>query len=313
MSRLSDNNTNRNDMQSNVSDNKRGNRWLVVLLSVTCIVMAILLVLMTVERCSSKKGNNAVVVVVDDSASKSGDNTVIDNDNHKSGGSTVNGVSHSEGSKGSTTSKSSSKNTKTTTTTTTTKKNSSDANSDDANKREPSKLKKFIVNRQHNQNTTISNKTILFVSVAVFVSLLVCNIVARVRSKRNLMVVTVNWIDAVLMYLAPILFFVAWCIGFEHNITQTQLVIISLSGLALLASFGFSIWANLGSALNIGLSIFAKLFIFVLTFILLLLLIAILVFILFFSMLGDHDDNNDRGPYAIEYDEFLDRWVCYRI
>lgn len=161
------------------------------------------------------------------------------------------------------------------------------------------------------QNNNInSGETGLILWVVILVILLICYIIARVRSKRGDLVITANIFDKILIIVSPILFFIAWCIGFDHELTPLQIILLVLSGVMLIGSILFSIFANLGNIFNIIISILAKIFIFIFTNFLLLLLVVIVVFS-FMRAVTNH--NNTEGTYVMKYDHFLDRWVGYRI
>ena len=146
--------------------------------------------------------------------------------------------------------------------------------------------------------------------MVILVILLICYIVARVKSKKGDLVITANIFDKILIIVSPILFFVAWCIGFDHELTPLQIILLVLSGLMLIGSILFSIFANLGNVFHIIISILAKIFIFIFTNFLLLLLVVILVFS-FMRAVTSHIDN--ESTYVVRYNHFLDQWVGYRI
>ena len=135
----------------------------------------------------------------------------------------------------------------------------------------------------------------LAISISVLVVLLVSYVVAKVKSKDGELVITANTIDKILILTAPVLCFIAWCPGIDHELSAFQV---------------FSITANKGNILNISLSIMAKLFIFILTFFLLLLFVAILVISF---MLSAMSHSRYEETYVVKYDHFLDQWVGYRI
>lgn len=163
------------------------------------------------------------------------------------------------------------------------------------------------ISPNHNIN---SGKAGLILWVVVLVILLICYIIARVRSKRGDLVITANIFDKILIIVSPILFFIAWCIGFDHELTPLQIILLVLSGLMLIGSILFSIFANLGNIFHIIISILAKIFIFIFTNFLLLLLVVIVVFS-FMRAVTSHGDR--EGTYVVKYDHFLDQWVGYRI
>ena len=150
----------------------------------------------------------------------------------------------------------------------------------------------------------------LAITISGLVVLLVSYIVARVKSKNGELVITANVIDKILILVSPVLCFIAWCPGIDHDLSTFQITLFTISGLMLQGSIIFSVVANKGNALNIALSIMAKLFIYVLTFFLLLLLVAILVITF---MLSAMSHSHHEETYVVKYDHFLDQWVGYRI
>lgn len=155
-----------------------------------------------------------------------------------------------------------------------------------------------------------SNHSMLIVLLIILILLLISYIIARIKLKQGTLVITANLLDKILIILSLVLFFVAWCIGFDHELYGAQIVLLILSGIMLIVSIIFSVLANLGSLWNIILSVMAKLFIFVVTNILLLLLIVVLVFSIMHTLMS-HDDH--EGTYIVKYDHFLDQWVGYRV
>lgn len=147
-------------------------------------------------------------------------------------------------------------------------------------------------------------------SIVGLVILLAAYITARVKSNGGDLVITANVFDKILILLSPTLFFIAWCIGFDKELSEAQIVLLSLSGIMLQGSIIFSIIANKGNWLNITLSILAKLFIFVVTVFLLFLLLTILLFSILLSIMGH---SSHEGTYIVKYDHFLDQWVGYRV
>lgn len=159
-------------------------------------------------------------------------------------------------------------------------------------------------------NNVNSGESRLILWVVILIILLIGYIIARVRSKNGVLVITANIFDKILIILSPILFFVAWCIGFDHELTPFQIILLVLSGLMLIGSILFSVFANLGNVFHAIISILAKIFIFIFTNFLLLLLVVIVVFS-FMRAVTSHDDT--EGTYVVKYDHFLDQWVGYRI
>lgn len=163
------------------------------------------------------------------------------------------------------------------------------------------------ISPSHNAN---SGGAGLILWVVILVILLICYIIARVKAKKGDLVITANIFDKILIIVSPILFFIAWCIGFDHELTPLQIILIILSGLMLIGSILFSIFANIGNVFHIIISILAKIFIFIFTNFLLLLLVVIVVFS-FMRAVTSHGDR--EGTYVVKYDHFLDQWVGYRI
>lgn len=161
---------------------------------------------------------------------------------------------------------------------------------------------------QHNRDG--SGKDCLILWIIILVVLLICYIIARVKSKRGDLVITANIFDKILIIVSPILFFIAWCIGFDHELTPLQIILLVLSGLMLIGSILFSIFANLGNIFHIIISILAKIFLFIFTNFLLLLLVVIVVFS-FMRTVTSHGGR--EGTYVVKYDHFLDQWVGYRV
>lgn len=153
------------------------------------------------------------------------------------------------------------------------------------------------------------------VAIIVFFSILgvfaICYIVSRVRVKRGLMVITANAFDQVLILLSPIAFFVAWCIGFNKELTPFQIVLLVISGVALLGALAFAVNSNRGRIGNILLAVSSKLFIFIFTIIVLLLILSIIIIsiLLFFTRNREGED----ATFIVKYDHLLDRWTGYRI
>ena len=156
-----------------------------------------------------------------------------------------------------------------------------------------------------------SNSPVFLVfSIIGLVILLASYITAKVKSKKGELVITANVFDKILILLSPILFFIVWFIGFDHELSEFQIVLLSLSGLMLSCSIVFSIIANKGNVFNMVISILAKLFIFVFTNFLLLLLLTILVIYIFLTI-ASHSSSGET--YIVKYDHFLDQWVGYRV
>lgn len=278
------------------------NHWLIALLIVVCLALTALLVVLIVNRIATYNvtRSDPVQVQVENEPSGSGQNQSLGHSTPTTGGSNVKNKQSSSGNF----------NTGSGSTPASKTRKPAKRSSSGGSKATPSSGGNPTGGSHH---IVISNDTKLSIAIGVFVSLLVCYIVAKVRSKRGISVLTANVYDKWLILLSPVLFFVAWCIGFDHKLVQAQYILLALSALALLASFVYSFTAkgNAGNAFSIIVSILAKLFIFVLTFMLLLLLIALFLFTIFRTITGQ--DNHNSGTFIMEYDEYLNRWVGYRI
>lgn len=152
-----------------------------------------------------------------------------------------------------------------------------------------------------------SSNISIYLSATLFVVMLICYIVAKNKSKNGDLIVTVNTFDKVCLILSPILFFVAWCIGFKNTLS---IVLLCISGMALLYSLFLSITNN-KTIMYIILSIVAKLFVFVLINLLLILLLIIILFSIFHAFSQASERREEK--WYVEYDEFLDKIICYRV
>lgn len=140
--------------------------------------------------------------------------------------------------------------------------------------------------------------------------LLVCYIIARVKSKRGSMVLTVNRWDMTLLLAGPVIFVLGWCLGSIQFFNTIRIILFSLAGLCLLGSIIFSIVANKESVWKVLCSVLAKVFIAVLTVIGVVVLLAVLVFILVKLFMGRIDQ---EGVGFVKYDSVLREYVCYWI
>lgn len=160
-----------------------------------------------------------------------------------------------------------------------------------------------------------SSQSKLVVVLSIFVILLTFYIIGRVKVSRGEMSITVKVddfpFDKILIYLAPIVYFVGWCFGVDHKPTQLQIILYTISALLLLGSFAFSIVYNWGNAWHIVISIMAKIFIFVLILIIIFITLVVLLMELFFS--HDNDNRGDGDTFIMEYDQYMDRWIGYRV
>lgn len=150
----------------------------------------------------------------------------------------------------------------------------------------------------------------LTITISALVGLLISYIIAKIKSKNGELVITANTVDKLLIIISPVLFFIAWCPGIDHELYAFQITLFTLSGLLLQGSIIFSIVANKGNAMNTSLSIMAKLFIFAMTVFLLLLYITILIAKFMLSVMSH---SHHEGTFVVKYDHFLDQWVGYRI
>lgn len=292
----------RNDSGKMLDNECQHNHWLIALLIVVCIALTTLLVVLIVNRIATYNETrfDPVQVQVVNEPSVSGQNQSLDYSTPTSGGSNVKNIQPTSGIFN--TGSGSTSGSKT--------KRPAKRSSSGGSKATPSS---GCIPTGGSHHIVISNDTKLSIAIGVFVSLLVCYIVAKVRSKQGVSVLTANVYDKWLILISPVLFFMAWCIGFDHKLVQVQYILLVLSALSLLASLMFSFTAkgNVGNAFSIIVSILAKIFIFVLTFMLLILLIVLLLFTIIRTITG-HENHND-GTFMMEYDEYLNRWVGYRI
>jgi hypothetical protein len=140
--------------------------------------------------------------------------------------------------------------------------------------------------------------------------LLVCYIIARVKSKRGSMVLTVNRWDMTLLLAGPVIFVLGWCLGSIQFFNTIRIILFSLAGLCLLGSIIFSIVANKESVWKVICSVLAKIFLAVLTVLGVLILLAVLVYILIKLFMGRIDQ---EGVGFVKYDSVLREYVCYWI
>lgn len=140
--------------------------------------------------------------------------------------------------------------------------------------------------------------------------LLVCYIIARIKSKRGSMVLTVNRWDMTLLLAGPVIFVLGWCLGSIQFFNTIRIILFSLAGLCLLGSIIFSIVANKESVWKVICSVLAKIFLAALTVLGVLILLAVLVYILIKLFMGRIDQ---EGVGFVKYDSVLREYVCYWI
>jgi hypothetical protein len=152
--------------------------------------------------------------------------------------------------------------------------------------------------------------TNLILLVGTALLLLVCYIIARVKSKRGSMVLTVNRWDMTLLLAGPVIFVLGWCLGSIQILNTIRIILFSLAGLCLLGSIVFSIVANKESVWKVLCSVLAKLFIAILTVVGVVVLLCVLVFILIKRFMGRIEQ---EGVGFVKYDAVLREYVCYWI
>lgn len=154
------------------------------------------------------------------------------------------------------------------------------------------------------------NENKAIIAGVVFLVLLVSYIVAKVRSKKDLMVITANGWDMAMLLVCPVAIFVAWCWGFDHPLNDVQTVCMVIAGLCFTGTVIMSIVHNAGSFINIVLSILAKLFIIYLTLVAIFLLFTALIISILLTFMRSHDEDDDI--IILKYDRFLHSYVGYR-
>lgn len=155
-----------------------------------------------------------------------------------------------------------------------------------------------------------SNSSLIITSL-VLLALLVFYIIAKVKSKKGILVLTANGWDMALLLACPIAIFVAWCWGFDQPLNTAQMVCLVIAGFCMVGTIIMSIVHNSGRVMCIVISILAKLFIVWLTIFVLLLLIAILIFSVIISLAKGHNDDDDY--ILLKYDHALRAYVGYRV
>jgi len=144
-----------------------------------------------------------------------------------------------------------------------------------------------------------------------FVILLTFYIIAKVKSKKYELVLTANGWDMAMLLVCPVAIFIAWCWGFNHPLNTVQIVCLVIAGLCLIGTIIMSIVHNLGSFMDIVISVLAKLFIIWLTLMAIFLLIVALIVSVMITMMRSHDGEDEY--ILLKYDRALRAYVGYRI
>ena len=156
-----------------------------------------------------------------------------------------------------------------------------------------------------------SQNTFLIIAGVLFLTLLVFYIIARVKVKKDELVLTANTWDMIMLFACPIAIFIAWCWGFDHPLNTIQIVLLVIAGACFVGTAIMSIVHNEDNTKHIIISILAKLFIVWLTLIVILLLIVILVITVMLSFVSSHDDGDEY--ILLKYDRALHAYVGYKI
>ena len=151
----------------------------------------------------------------------------------------------------------------------------------------------------------------LYVSLAVFLVLLVFYIIALKKSKKGDLVLTANGWDMVMLLLCPLTIFVAWCMGFDHLLNTAQIIFLSIAALCFLGTCIMSVVHNSGHFMGIVISVLAKVFIVLLTLVALLILIMVFVVTVLLTFTRNHDD--DEEYILLKYDRALRAYVGYKV
>lgn len=154
-----------------------------------------------------------------------------------------------------------------------------------------------------------SNQALIIAGV-VFVILLVFYIIAKVKSKKDELVLTANGWDMAMLLTCPLAIFVAWFWGYDHPLNTAQTVCMVIAGACLAGTCIMSIVSNPGDIGHVLTSILAKLFIVWLTLLAMFLLLLILVGSVVWSMLANHEDSDEY--ILLKYDRALRAYVGYR-
>lgn len=151
----------------------------------------------------------------------------------------------------------------------------------------------------------------VIIAGVVFLVLLVCYIIAKVRSNRDLMVLTANGWDMAMLLACPVALFVQMCWGYDHPLNNAQIVCMVIAGLCLTGTIIMSIVHNSDSFIDIVLSVLAKLFIVYLTLVAIFLFIMALLITLMISIMRSHEYDDEY--ILLKYDHFLHAYVGYRV
>lgn len=152
---------------------------------------------------------------------------------------------------------------------------------------------------------------ILIVAGAIILTLLVFYIIAKVKSKRGMLVLTANGWDMAMLLICPAALFVAWCWGFDQALNTAQIVCLVIAGLCFVGTVIMSIAHNTDHFMHIVISILAKLFIIWLTFMVILILVTAFIVCLLLSMMRSHNDDDEY--ILLKYDHALHAYVGYRV
>lgn len=144
----------------------------------------------------------------------------------------------------------------------------------------------------------------------VLAVLLICYIIALIKSKRGEIVLTTNGWDMALLLTCPILTVIGSLAGEQPPYSTFQYIVWGIAIVCLIGTIIFSIVSNAGSIGNILISIGAKLFIIWLTMFIFLVLIAIFVVYLIISL---SRSRSDEEYILLKYDKFLKAYVGYKI
>ena len=139
---------------------------------------------------------------------------------------------------------------------------------------------------------------------------LVCYIIALVKSKRGLLVLTANGGDKALLIITAICLFVAALYGKMPYDSQFALVLYIIAGICFCWSLYFSIRLNFDNFGHILISCLAKIFIIWLLVMLLFILLIIIIVSIVFTIMNRND--NDGDYILLKYDRGLDAFIGYK-
>ena len=157
----------------------------------------------------------------------------------------------------------------------------------------------------------MENQQILIIAGGLLLIMLVCYIIALVKSNRDEMVLTSNGWDMTLLLGCPILYMAGWCCGMEPPYNMFQIIVWGLSVGCLIGTIIFSIISNWGSFWKIVCSVLAKLFVVVLTIFIIFLLIVILIVSVILTLISNNEDKDEY--ILLKYDKFLKAYVGYKV